>query len=154
MKKKEKQNELIRYRKLLLATLDYYIENESLQLKTDNYDSKKHYLKLKEEVEINFKKGRLTILKQCFKDLTEMQIETKDFKFNRYLKNETNYDIDIFKSFHDRINKIIERSKITTDNQFYDVMSILNDVSKENKYKNEDIVKLNSLVVDYEQKNK
>ena len=135
MTKEEKQIELIKYCKLNLATLDYYIEYEVLNIKTDDYDSKKHYLELKKVVEINFQKGRLTILKQWFRDLTEMQIETKDFKFSAYLKEKTNYDIDIFKSFYDRIDKIIVKGKITTDNQFYDVKNVLNDVSDENKYK-------------------
>ena len=66
-----------------------------------------YYQKLKELVGKHFQKGRLTILKQWFRDLTEMQIETKDFKFSAYLKEKTNYDIDIFKSFYDRIDKII-----------------------------------------------
>lgn len=149
MTKEEKQIELIKFRKLTLATLDYYEEFYTIE----NIISDRDCLLWKKEIELHFKRGRLTKLKQWFRDFTEMPIETKDFKFNTYLKEKTNYDIDIFKSFYNRIDKILERGKITTNNQFYDVMSILNDVSEVNKYKKEDILKLDSIVFEFENKN-
>jgi hypothetical protein len=50
-----------------------------------------------------------------------MQIETGDLKFNKYLQDKTKYDIDIFKTYFQRVDKIIEKGKIMTDNQFYDL---------------------------------
>ena len=152
MEKTEKKKELIKYRNLVLATLDYYLESEELRVKTDDYDSHNNYRELKKKTVIHFEKGRLTILKQWFRDLTEMQIETRDLKFNSYLKQKTNYDIDIFSSFFKIIDRIIEKGKITTDNQFYNVKIMIDQLCQENKINEDKIEILNSLVFDYENK--
>ncbi len=80
----DKQAELEKFRDLVLATLDYYLDNKDIQIKTADFDSIEHYKKLKIQTEENYQKGRLTILKQWFRDLTEMQVETRDLKFNEY----------------------------------------------------------------------
>ena len=94
---------------MVLATLDYYVDNKEMQTKTADFDSTEHYKGLKIQTEEHYQKGRLTRLKQWFRDLTEMQVETRDLKFNRYLQDKTKYDIDIFKSYFQRIDKIIEK---------------------------------------------
>ena len=50
-----------------------------------------------------------------------MQVETGDLKFNKYLQDKTKYEIDIFKSYFQRVEKVTQKGKITTDNQFYDI---------------------------------
>ena len=117
----DKQAELQKYRDLILATLDYYLDYKVMQIKTADFDSQEHFNGLKIQIEEHFHKGRLTRLKQWFRDLTEKQIETVDLKFNKYLQDKTKYDIDIFKTYFQRVDKIIEKGKITTDNQFYDI---------------------------------
>ena len=82
----EKQAELTKYRELVLATLDYYIDNQEMHIKTVDFDSAQYYQSLKIQTEEHYQKGRLTRLKQWFRDLTEMQVETLDLKFNLYLK--------------------------------------------------------------------
>ena len=148
----EKKEELVKYRDLVLATLDYYIENKEIQIKTADFDSTEHYKGLKTQTAEHYQKGRLTRLKQWFRDLTEMQIETVDLKFNKYLQDKTKYNIDIFKSYFQRVDKIIEKGKITTDNQFYDINIMLDQLCQTEPVDNDKIEILNRLLSEYEQR--
>ena len=103
----EKDADLTKYRDLVLATLDYYIENSEMKLKTANFDSTIYYESLKIQVIESFEKGRLTELKRWFHDLTEISIESNDLKFNKYLQNKTKYRLDIFESFFKRIDNLL-----------------------------------------------
>jgi hypothetical protein len=140
LSKEEKQIELQKYRDLVLGTLDYHLENKVMQIKTADFDSDEHYKGLKVQTEEQYKKGRLTRLKQWFRDLTEMPIETGDLKFNKYLQDKTKYDIDIFKSYFQRVDKVIEKGKITTDNQFYDINTMVDQLCQTEPVDNEKIV--------------
>lgn len=151
----DKTLELKKYRDLVLATLDYYLDNSLIKIKTADFDSDEHYKSLKTQTEEHFQKGSLTKLKQWFRSLTEMQVETNDLKFNRYLQDKTQYDIDIFQSYFQRIDKIVTKGKITTDNQFYDVSTMVDQLSQADPVDTEKIEVLNRLLVDYEnRKNK
>jgi hypothetical protein len=150
--KVDKSKELAKYRDLILATLDYYIENKIMEIKTSDFDSTIHFQSLKTQTIDHFEKGRLTKLKQWFRDLSEMQIETRDLRFNTYLKNKTGLDIDIFQDYFERINKLIERGKITTDNQFYDVRNMVDHLCQTDPVDHKQIEILNKLLIDYEQK--
>ncbi len=152
MNKEEKQAELAKYRDLVLATLDYYIDNKEMQIKTADINSTEHYEGLKIQTEEHYQKGRLTRLKQWFRDLTEMQLETGDLKFNKYLQDKTKYDIDIFKSYFKRIDKVIEKGKITTDNQFYDINMMVDQLCQFEPVDNKKIEILNRLLSEYEQR--
>lgn len=150
--KEEKQEELVKYRDLVLATLDYYIDHKELQIKTADFDSAKYYEELKIQTGENYEKKRLTTLKQWFRNLTEMHVETGDLKFTKYLQDKTKYDIDIFKSFFQRIDKVIEKGKITTDNQFYDVNMLVDQLSQTEPVDYDKIEILNRLLSEYEQR--
>ena len=146
-KKDIKTAELIKYRDLVLATLDYYIDCTVMKIQTTNFDSNQYYQYLKNEVAEHFEKGRLTKLKQWFRDMTEMQVATRDLKFNKYLRDKTNYDIDIFNSYFQRIERIIEKGKISTDAQFYDAKLMVDDLSE--SLDNEKIKILDTLLSTY-----
>jgi len=148
----EKQAELEKFRDLVLATLDYYLDNKEMQIKTSDFDSVEHYKGLKKQTEEHYQKGRLTKLKQWFRDLTEMQIETIDLKFNEYLREKTKYDIDIFNSYFQRVDKVIEKGKITTDNQFYDLNIMVDQLCQSEPVDNDNIEKLNRLLREYEKR--
>lgn len=148
----EKQIELQKYRDLVLATLDYYIDNKETHIKTTDFDSTGHYKGLKIQTEEHFQKGRLTRLKQWFRDLTEMQAETGDLKFNKCLQDKTKHEIDIFKSYFQRVDKVIEKGKITTDNQFYDISKMIDQLCHTKPVDNNKIEILNNLIADYEQR--
>ncbi len=79
-----------------------------------------------------------------------MPIETRDLKFNKYLQNKTGYDIDIFKSFYQRIDQVIEKGKITTDNQFYVVKIMVDQLCQNEPVDEEKIDILNRLLSGYE----
>src|SRR3989338_1442936 len=89
------KSELIKYRELVLATLDYNLERPELHIKTETFDSFEYFRSLKKETIGHFEKGRLTKLKQWFRDLTEMHVESRNNAFNAYLKDKTGYDIDL-----------------------------------------------------------
>jgi hypothetical protein len=152
LKKDEKQAELKKYRDLVLATIDYFLENKFMQIKSADFDSDEHYKGLKTQTEEHYQEGRLTRLKQWFRDLTEMQVETGDLNFNKYLQDKTNYDIDIFKSYFQRIEKEIEKGKITTDNQFYDINMMVDQLCQTEPIDNEKIGILYRLLSEYEQR--
>ena len=150
--KVDKSQDLVNYRDLILATLDYYLENKIMEIKTSDFDSALHFQSLKTQTIDHFEKGRLTKLKQWFRDLSEMLIETRDLKFNTYLRNKTGLDIDIFQDYFERINKVIECGKITTDNQFYDVRKMVEYLCQTDPVDQRQIEILNKLLIDYEQK--
>jgi hypothetical protein len=150
--KDEKQQELVKYRDLVLATLDYSINNKEMQIKTVEFDSIEHYKRLKIQTAEHFQKGRLTKLKQWFRDLTEMQVETCDLEFNKYLQDKTKYDIDIFKSYFQRIDKVIKKGKITSDNQFYDINMLVDQLCQTEPVDDEKIEILNRILSEYEQR--
>lgn len=150
--KEEKQAELRKYRDLVLATIDYYLDNKVMQVKTADFDSEEYYKHLKEQSQEHFRKGRLTKLKQWFRDLTEMQVESGDLGFNKYLQNKTGYEIDILKSYFQRVEKIISGGKITSDNQFYDITMLVDKLCQAEPTDAEKIELLNKLLIDYERR--
>lgn len=150
--KGEKTEELIKYRDLVLATIDYYLDNPLIKTKTAVFDSVDYYKSLKIQTEEHFQKGRLGRLKQWLRDLTEMQIECGDLKFGQYLRDKTHSDIDIFKSNFQRVDKIIKKGKILTDNQFYDINSLVDQLCQVQPVDENKIGILNKLLGDYEQR--
>lgn len=144
--KKEKQSELEKYRDLVTVTLDYYINGKGL------YGNSDYFIKLKVHVEEHYQKGRLTTLKQWFRDLTEMFVECRDLKFNKYLSDNTTYDVNIFQSHFHRIEKIINKGEIMTDNQFYDTNIMVDRLCQIEPVDSEKIEVLNKLIRDYEER--
>ena len=147
-----KQEELLKFRSLVLATIDYYLENEEIQIKNSGFDSFEYYKNLKVQTEEYFQKGKLSILKKWFRDLSEMQIQCMDLKFNEYLKEKTKLNVNIFESYFKRIENIIVKEKITSDNEFYEVNNFIENLSQIKPIDNIKIEQLNILMRDYEQR--
>lgn len=139
--------ELIKYRTLIMATLDYCINNEMFNAYGNVASELEH---LKSEAQQHFEKGRLAKLKQWFRDLAEPHIETLSFDFDRYLKEATNFEIDVFQQFYQRINKIVEKGKITTDRQFYETGIMVDHLSQSASADQGRISVLNNLLKAYE----
>lgn len=148
----QKQAELLKYRLLVLATIDYYLDNKLMQITTDDFNSEAHFTNLKKQAELYFQKGSLGRLKQWFRDLSEMQLETRDLKFNKYLLDKTGYDIDVFATFFQRIEKIVTKGKITSDNQFYDVRVLVDQLCQVQPPDERRIELFNKLLLEYEQR--
>lgn len=153
MDKEEKQAELEKYRDLVLATLDYYLDKKEMHTKSANFDFVEHFKGLKIQTEDHYHRGRLSKLKQWFRDMTEGHIEARDLKFNKYLQEKTNYDVNIFSAYIQRVEKLIEKGKITTNNQFYDINILVDQLSQNEPVNQIKIEILNQLLRQYENTN-
>lgn len=151
MTPEERQSELKRYKDILLATLDFLIER-SKGINYGEFDLTAHFQQLKEQTEEHYLKGRLSRLKQWLRDMTEEQRETGDLSFGRYIKEKTGYDIDIFGSFQKRTDKIIERIRIKTENEYRDVMSMVDSLCHQTPVDKERVDRLNNLLIDFDVK--
>ena len=149
-----KSKDLVKYRDLVLATIEYNIQIYSKENIAGVSEIIEHFLSLKPQIEEHFEKGRLTKLKQWFRDLTETVIASNDVKFNTYLKDQTGYDLDIFKSFNQKVEKIITKGKITNDDQFYELRNYLDQLEGIEPVDNDKIKIIDRILFKYEQKNK
>ena len=149
----EKQKELKRHRDILIATLDYSIDRfRTANLKFEEYDPIAHFEQLKQQTEEYYSKGRLPRLKQWLRDMTEEPRETGDLSFGRYIKEKTGYDIDIFGNFQKRIDKIIERKRIKTENEYRDVLAMVDNLCQQTPVDEHKINILNNLLIDFDDK--
>jgi hypothetical protein len=146
LNKETKERELKKYLDLNLATLDYFIEYPGMKIKTVDFDSDIYFKSLKDQALENYEKGRLTKLKQWFRELTEGASD--DPGFRQYLKKRTGQDIDLRGQFEKRIETIKKNGIIKNENQFRDIMEKMNDVSDQMDKK--EIELFNSLLLDYE----
>lgn len=142
----EKQAELKKYRDLVLAAIDY----TEMIYRTQPIDWEAQLNGLRTQVDEHFKKGRLTKLKQWFRDMSEPMIECRDLSFNSYLKEKTNYNVDIFKAYNGRVNKTVAKGRISTDNQFYDIKIMVDYLCQAVPLDKAKIDSLNKLLVEYE----
>jgi hypothetical protein len=147
----EKQSELKQHRDILLATLDYFIER-SKGINYGEFDPIAHYQQLKVQTEENYQKGRLTRLKQWLRDMTEEPGETGDLSFGRYIKEKTGYDIYIFGTFQKRIDKIIDRKRIKTENEYRDILAMVDNLCQQTPVDQDKIDLLNNLLIDFDDK--
>ena len=151
MKNPEKQAELIKYRDLVVATIQYRLKHNELMAPHPAFDIvAEHHNTMLNQTHEHFIKGRLTMLKHWFRDLTEMYIEVRDIKFGEYLKELSGYDI--FESFFKKVEHVITQGKITTDNQFYDVSMMVDYLCQAKPVDNVKINLLNNLLIGYEEK--
>jgi hypothetical protein len=141
--------ELERYYALVIATIEFYILNQ----KDFGITAPEHYYEsLRIDAEDLFNKGKVAKLKQWFRDLTEPLNEPVNFRFNKFIKEKTGYEVDIFKFSYKRIEKIISNGKITTDNQFYDVANMIDFLSENADFPKEKIKELDRMLFDYKKK--
>ena len=145
-----KNAELIKYRDLVLATLDYFIDYSPMKFRSADFVSANYYQDLKTEAVEHFEKARLAKLKQWFRDLTEMQVASRDLKFNKYLQEKTNYDIDIFASYFQRIEKIVEKGKFTTDTQYYELKLMMDELNLSESLDKEKVTQLDAILSNYD----
>ena len=145
--------ELEKYRSLILATLDYEIMKLEQAASGEHLRSMlSHFDKLKEATLVAFEKRQINKLTQWFRDITEGHLETRNFAFTRYLKEVTGYDIDIFANYFARIDTMLARGRISSDNQFYDASMLVDHLSQSDPVDTRLIERLNSLISDYEQR--
>jgi hypothetical protein len=151
----EKAAELEKYHCLLQATIDYHLEIAPLILTNEaghTFDPGDNYRLLKLQCENHFQKRRLTMLKRWFSNMMEPFVENSDLQFSNYLRSKTGYDIDILAAFRLRVDKIVAKGKITTDNQFYEINTMVNDLWQSQPVAKQRIDTLNKLLIDYQER--
>ena|ERR1051326_3075015 len=148
---KEKELELERLRDILLATLDYKIvQYRSANVVFEGHDPVASFENLKQLTQEHFNKGRLTRLRQWLRDMIEEPRETGDLNFDKYIKEKTGYDIQIFANFEKRIDNIIRRKFIRTENEFRDVLSMVDNLCQQKPVDDGKINMLNALLIDFD----
>ena len=148
----DKHTELEKYRDLNLATLDYL--SESIKITTNDFYSSQYYQKLKVEVNESFTKGRLSKLKQWFRYLTEMPLETEDLKFSDFINRRTGNEINLDERFEKRISKILDQGEIKTAIDYHDVITKVDYLTQRESVDQTLIDQMNSLLIDFEKKKK
>jgi hypothetical protein len=149
-KSTEKQADLKRHRDILIATIEYILQQLTTEgLSKNDFDNVAgYYHQQKYQVDKYFQLGRLDILQTKFSNLTRFPIHKIDLSFNEYIKKETGYIIDIFETLETRVNEIIAQNRITNEKEIGDIM-IMMDVYK---HKLVDVKKseiLKNLLIDY-----
>lgn len=151
MTPEEKQSELDRHRIIVLAAIDYFIKR-SRGINYGEPGPTTNYEHLKKRAEDHYQKNRLSQLKQWLLDLTEEFRETGDLAFDQYIKEKTGYDLDIFGSFQDRIGKVIKRKRIKTENEYRDVLAMVDNLCQQMPVDQDKIDVLNSLLIDFDER--
>ncbi len=131
-----KKVECEKYKILILAVFEY----EPIMARKDLIP------KINEHVE----KGRLTILKYWFKCFIEGIIENQDVKFTSFLKEKTGYDLDVFKKFNNKIERVIKRNKINTDEEYRDILIYLDNLIQSLNTNKERILHIDTLIAAYD----
>jgi hypothetical protein len=148
--KPEKDPELKKLRDILIATIDYWIDchNKSVQRST-GFDPVENLKDLKRQAEELYLKRKVTKLKHWLRDMCEMPRETKDLNYVTYIKKATGHDYNIFTAFNKRIDNIVAKGKISTDNQCREVESMVDYMSQSESVDDKKIEVLNNLLLDY-----
>ncbi len=138
-------------RDIIIATLDYLIDgfNKSGK-KFESVNPADHFQELKKQTEELYRKGKTTKLRNWLRDLTEIPRETIDFNYVAYIKWTTGHDYNIFTAFYKRIDKIIAKGKISTENQFREVNSMVDFLCQFEPVDHKKIEVLNNLLLDFE----
>jgi hypothetical protein len=154
----DKQKELVKFRELNLATIDYnrYLyEQAREQYSVQVPDFAQNFDKLKAQVQENYKNGKLGILRKWYYHFTEGFQEAgfdHNVNYTKYIKEKTGYDVDTLNTFYNHLEKIILKGKITTADQYRDVCTMVNQLSQADPLDNKKIDQLNHLLIAYSKK--
>ncbi|MEP6467099.1 MAG: hypothetical protein ABJB05_12390 [Parafilimonas sp.] len=149
----QKQQELKQYRDIVLATIEYLIERLGGSFVCDELDPvSDYYQQQKILIEKYYKQRRLDRLQQKFLSLTKGLQSRADLNFAGYIKKMTDYDIDIFKDLHKRVNNILEQKEIKNEEELRDISSML-EFYKQTFKEIATIEKLKNLVIEYSKSN-
>ena len=142
------QEELNRYRALNLATVKYTSIGPMKVVIDAKPELKDHFAKVEEKIEEFYAGEKLPALMKYFKDLSEVFKHDPDY--NNYIQQETGYDIDSTGMLNSRIETILNRGLIESDDEYRDVVEALSDVGPPSPISKADAVRFNNLLTDYE----
>jgi hypothetical protein len=136
--------ELEKYKDILLATIDYELEKAGDHLKSDQV-----YLSQKKFIETNYQQEGLQKLKKRLQHSTDLLKQLGDLNYNRYIKEKTGHDFDIFENIQERINKIFVKNKISNRNEMRDAIAMIQLYRKTSAGETKALV-LQNLLTDYQ----
>jgi hypothetical protein len=149
MTPKKNQSELLRYRDILLATIEYNLKRTEGRVKFDQLDPDAHFFQLiRQQTEKHYKQGRLKSLQKSLHEMTAVPRLTGDMAFGKYIKENTGYDIDIFENLQSRIGNIISQKRIKTEKEYQDVITMIS-LCQQTPASDEKIDRLNNLCNDF-----
>lgn len=147
--KSEKQKELEKYFAINTAVLDYFIKHG---IKIPGFDTVEYFSNLKVQVREHFDKGRLTKLKQWFRDFSEGGHDEPEFI--KFIKDKTGFDLDIKDEFEKRVDKILKNGKIRNENEFRDLQIKIDSLIWESPIDEEKINRINLLLSAFDKQKK
>ena len=110
---------------VLLAAIDYLLENTTGRIKFDQVDPKENYYRqLKQRTENEYQKGRPEQIRKWLQEIIAMRTKSGDLNFGKYIKEKTGHDIDLFENLPARIDTIIRQKKIRNQTEYQDVMAM------------------------------
>ncbi|RZK14409.1 MAG: hypothetical protein EOO43_16385, partial [Flavobacterium sp.] len=98
---------------ILIAMLNYLLEYHSQDMVFDNYSpSKQWYLQELNQAELDIKNSRSQQIKRRLELHSSILRSKYDQGINKYIQENTNYEIDIFEQFKDDVLPIIEKGSL------------------------------------------
>lgn len=144
----DKSSDLIKFRDLVLSTLDFHLSTDIANVKSETFNARDHFENLKIETVQHYQKGRLTKLKQWFRDLSEPCED--NIEFGKFIKERTGLDIDLSRRLQSVVAKVMRKGKIATENQYRDVEQAVDQLCHQEPVDSERIDLLNGLLRGFE----
>jgi hypothetical protein len=130
-KEEKEKNQVI-----LLAMLKYLLENHTVDMVFDNYSpSEQVYLQELRQTELDIQNSRSAKIKKRLDRHLLFLREKLDVGFNKYIKENTPYEIDIFEGYKTDVMPILEKGTIDFNdvNLVEKYLKVYNGVSEEQK---------------------
>ena len=144
----EKQFELVKYKTISLATIEYLAENPELTFSGDEDTMEDLYQHFKIQTEKYFQQRRLDRLQHRLSHFFDILIGRVDLNFTDYIREKTGYEIELLEGLRNRVKIILERNEIKTQKEAYDITLLSGYYNKISTNK-VDIENLNALLVEY-----
>jgi hypothetical protein len=113
-----------KYRDILLATLEYERKRTPCPIDSPDYAFYCEIeLSQKKYIEENYSAVGLKELQRRISLLTDLYMQLGDTQYNRYIKETTGYEVDIFEGLEQRINKIIAGKKLVDKTERRDAIT-------------------------------
>lgn len=152
-----KDNELDKYRDIIIAGIDYMIKCYS-SAPIETHDGKlvnfaeelgSYFSNLKNHVVLLHQKNRLTSLKKIFRDISEPAIASNDMNYQTFIEEETGHKIGLVDKLLSKIDTIIKTGQIKTDTQYRDIATLIDFLESYNPPDKKRIEKLLALQFAY-----
>ena len=149
MTREEKTTELIRHRDIILAAIDYIVAAIDWDEIAEHREIiNEHYARQKRQTEKYLRDRRLDRLQQKLENLIKGPQGRGDFDFEKYIKQKTGYELDIFEKIRKRTDNILEIGHVRDAKDLHDVAILFIAYGKNPEYQNK-LDKLKVLLIAY-----